>query len=104
MNRDPTTLGPIDWLALRENRVANPICERPRDWQGAAIGHHDTAFSLNIATLEGAAAKVPDLAAVHYHLGMSYAAAGLPEKSAEQLKKALSLEPDGTARRASGRH
>ena len=54
-------------------------------------------FKDAIATLEGAAAKLPDLAAVHYHLGMSYAAAGQPEKAAEQLKKALALEPDGTA-------
>lgn len=50
-----------------------------------------------IATLEGAAAKLPDLAAVHYHLGMSYGAAGQADRAAEQLKKALALEPDGTA-------
>ncbi|SDJ64106.1 MULTISPECIES: tetratricopeptide repeat protein [Bradyrhizobium] len=50
-----------------------------------------------IGTLEAAAAKLPDLAALHYHLGMSYKAAGEPEKAAEQLKTALSLEPDGTA-------
>ena len=47
--------------------------------------------------LEGVAAKQPNLAAVHYHLGMSYTAAGQPEKAAEQLKLALALEPDGTA-------
>lgn len=51
----------------------------------------------SVATLEAAAAKLPSLAAVHYHLGMSYAAAGQPDKSAEELKKALALEPDGTA-------
>jgi hypothetical protein len=28
---------------------------------------------------------------------MSYAAAGQPDKAAEQLKAALALEPDGTA-------
>ncbi len=50
-----------------------------------------------ISTLEAAAAKLPDLAAVHYHLGMSYGAAGQADKAAEQLKKALELEPDGTA-------
>jgi len=54
-------------------------------------------FKEAIATLEGAAAKMPDLAAVRYHLGMSYAGAGLADKSAEQLKRALELEPDGTA-------
>ena len=54
-------------------------------------------FKDAIAALEGAVAKLPDMAVVHYHLGMSYAAAGLAEKSAEQLKMALALEPDGTA-------
>ncbi|MEH2496238.1 tetratricopeptide (TPR) repeat protein [Bradyrhizobium sp. AZCC 1678] len=47
-----------------------------------------------IATLEAAAAA--NLAAVHYHLGMSYAAAGQAEKAAERFKTAFSLEPDGT--------
>jgi cellulose synthase operon protein C len=50
-----------------------------------------------ISTLEGALAKLPDLAAVRYHLGMSYAATGAADKAAEQLKAALNLEPDGTA-------
>ena len=50
-----------------------------------------------IAALEPAVAKLPDLSAARYHLGMSYAAGGQPEKAAEQLKKALDLEPDGTA-------
>jgi Flp pilus assembly protein TadD len=54
-------------------------------------------YTGSISTLEGAAAKLPDLAAVHYHLGMSYGAAGQADKAAEQLKKALTLEPDGTA-------
>jgi tetratricopeptide (TPR) repeat protein len=49
-----------------------------------------------IATLEPAATSMPNLSAVHYHLGMSYAAAGQTEKAAERLKTAFSLEPDGT--------
>ena len=59
--------------------------------------HRRGEFKDAISTLEGAAAKVPNAAVVHYHLGMSYAAAGHSEKAAEQLKTALSLEPDGTA-------
>ncbi|KRQ94740.1 hypothetical protein CQ12_04210 [Bradyrhizobium jicamae] len=47
-----------------------------------------------IATLEAAATT--NVAAVHYHLGMSYAAAGQAEKAAEKFKTAFSLEPDGT--------
>ncbi|MBR0697786.1 tetratricopeptide repeat protein [Bradyrhizobium lablabi] len=54
-------------------------------------------FKEAIATLEPAAQKLPNLAAVHYHLGMSYAAAGMQDKAAEQLNKAMSLEPEGTA-------
>jgi tetratricopeptide (TPR) repeat protein len=50
-----------------------------------------------MSVLEPAAAKLPDLAAVHYHLGMSYKAAGETAKAAEQLNKAMALEPDGTA-------
>ena len=46
--------------------------------------------------LEAAQAKLPNSAAVHYHLGMSYAASGQPEKAADQFKSALVLEPDGT--------
>jgi len=55
----------------------------------------------SVVTLEKAAEKLPSLAAVHYHLGMSYAAAGQPDKSVAALKKALELEPDGTALKAS---
>ena len=53
-------------------------------------------FKGAIATLEPAAASMPNLSAVHYHLGMSYAAAGQTEKAAERFKTAFSLEPDGT--------
>jgi len=49
-----------------------------------------------VASLEAVAAKLPNLAAVHYHLGMSYAATGQAEKAKDQLNKAFSLEPDGT--------
>jgi lipoprotein NlpI len=39
---------------------------------------------------------LPELAAVHYHLGMSYAAVGRADLAKEQFQKALTLEPDGT--------
>ena len=53
-------------------------------------------FKGAIATLETAAAGAANLPAVQYHLGMSYAAAGQPEKAAERFKTAFALEPDGT--------
>jgi cellulose synthase operon protein C len=61
------------------------------------VQYRQREFKNAIATLQRAAAKAPNLAAVHYHLGMSYAADGQPEKATEQLKMALALEPDGTA-------
>lgn len=53
-------------------------------------------FKGAIATLEDAASKMPNLSALQYHLGMSYAAAGEQEKAAGRFQTALSLEPDGT--------
>ena len=49
-----------------------------------------------VTILEGAAKKLPNLAAVRYHLGQSYVAAGQSAKAAEQFRAALNLEPDGT--------
>ena len=53
-------------------------------------------YAASISTLEAAQAKLPKSAPVLYHLGMSYAAAGQPEKAVEQFKLAAALEPDGT--------
>jgi tetratricopeptide (TPR) repeat protein len=61
------------------------------------VQYRQREFKNAIATLEAAAAKAPNLAVIHYHLGVSYAADGQPEKAGEQLKMALALEPDGTA-------
>jgi cellulose synthase operon protein C len=49
-----------------------------------------------IAILEDASKKLPNLAALKYHLGTSYMAGGQTAKAAEQFKAALALEPDGT--------
>lgn len=49
-----------------------------------------------IAILEPAAAKSPNLSAVHYHLGVAYAADGQAQKAKEELDRAAKLEPDGT--------
>jgi tetratricopeptide (TPR) repeat protein len=54
-------------------------------------------FKNSVEILEGAQSKLPDSAAVRYHLAMSYLATGEPEKASEQLKTALNLESDETA-------
>jgi cellulose synthase operon protein C len=53
-------------------------------------------YKAAVSVLENAATKAPKLAALHYHLGMSYKAAGASDKAEEQFKTALDLEPDGT--------
>ena len=54
-------------------------------------------YRAAIALLEKAAAKLPNSAAVRYHLGESYQASGAPDKASEAFKVALALEPDGTS-------
>lgn len=66
-----------------------------RDTYAWALYRKDD-FAQAAPILEDVVAKLPNLAAVHYHLGMSYGSLGQLEKSVEQLKLALSLEPDGT--------
>jgi tetratricopeptide (TPR) repeat protein len=50
-------------------------------------------FKAAIELLEEAQQQLPNLALVHYHLGMSYLATGQLAKASEQLKKALELLP-----------
>lgn len=49
-----------------------------------------------ISILEHAAAKSANLSAVHYHLGLAYAADGQAQKAKEELATAAKLEPEGT--------
>ena len=75
---------------LRSSNV--PQFEDTFGWAQYKQGDYKNALS----TLEAAQTKMPDLAVIRYHLGMSYAAVGQTEKAAEQFKAALALEPDGT--------
>jgi len=81
-------------FSLAENLKSStvPQFQDTYGWAQFKKGDSKTA----VATLEAAQDKLPNLAAVHYHLGVSYAATGKSDKAAEQFKKALDLEPDGT--------
>jgi cellulose synthase operon protein C len=59
-------------------------------WVYYCQGDYKTASSL----LEEAAAELPNVPEVRYHLGMTYIATGQPVKAVEQLKKALELAAD----------
>ncbi|KJC53631.1 hypothetical protein UP10_41770 [Bradyrhizobium sp. LTSPM299] len=73
---------------LRKSEV--PQFKDTLGWASYHHGDYQTAVSLSKA----AVAALPDQAAVHYHLGMSYIAIGEPTKASEQLKEALELAPN----------
>ena len=89
---DKASLDRAFGLAEKLKDLNVPQFEDTRGWAQYKRGNINDA----VATLEEAAKKLPKLAAVRYHLGMSYAAAGQTAKAAEQFKAALALEPDGT--------
>lgn len=84
-------------LADRLKDVKLPQFQDTYGWAQFKKGDYKAA----IAILEPAAANLPKSAAVHYHLGMSYAASGDAQKASDQFKIAQSLEPDGTPLKAS---
>ncbi len=57
-------------------------------------------YPAAITFLEDAAAKLPNLALVQYHLGMSYLAAGQSDKASERFNKARELAPNDTELKA----
>ena len=81
----------------RAYAIAAPLAQSPvpnfKDtlgWLNYRRGDYRNAIPL----LEDAAKALPNTALVHYHLGMSYIAAGQSEKALEELKKASALEPN----------
>lgn len=79
-------------LAQQLRGAALPSIQDTVGWAQYRSGDYAKA----VATLEDVVVKLPNLAAAHYHLGMSYKAAGQADKAAAQFKAALDLEPDGT--------
>jgi tetratricopeptide (TPR) repeat protein len=72
-------------LGLRRTQV--PQFKDTLGWVHYHRGEHKAAHSY----LEEAAAGLPDMAIVRYHLGMNLIALGEPAKAEEQLKKAIEL-------------
>ncbi len=79
---------------LSEKLKSSNVPQFQDTWGWAQYKRGDVKGAID--TLEAAVPAMSNLAVVHYHLGMSYAAAGQTEKAAERLKTAFSLEPDGT--------
>jgi tetratricopeptide (TPR) repeat protein len=89
---DKPSLDRANSLAESLKNSTVPQFEDTYGWSQFKRGDYKAA----VATLEAALAKAPKVSALHYHLGMSYAAIGERDKAAEQFKTALELEPDGT--------
>jgi len=81
-------------IALAENLKAAPVPQFQDTYGWALYKRGD--FSGSVSILEAVQAKLPKLASVHYHLGMSYAESGQADKAATHFRAALELEPDGT--------
>ena len=77
-------------LAAGLRKIDAPQFKDTLGWVHYQRGEHKAALPL----LEEAATALPNLAMVHYHLGLTYAAVGDNTKAAEQLKKALELTPN----------
>ena len=73
---------------LRKSQIPN--FKDTLGWIDYLRGDYKSATGL----LEEAAAALPNLAVVQYHLGMSYIATGQVAKASEQFNKALALQPD----------
>ena len=58
------------------------------------VDYREGDFKDAVPLLEAAAAALPDLALVHYHLGMSYIGIGQTAKASDQLKLAINGASD----------
>lgn len=80
--------------ALAESLKAANIPQFQDTIGWARFKQGDTKSAIPI--LETVAAKSPNFAAVHYHLGLAYAADGRAQKAKDELATAAKAEPDGT--------
>ncbi len=74
-------------VALKSSQV--PQFQDTLGWVEYQSGNYAAA----LASLEPAAQKLPNLPLVHYHLGMSYLAAGDQDKANSEFKKVKELAP-----------
>jgi tetratricopeptide (TPR) repeat protein len=87
---DKASLDRAQALAAGLQKSSVPQFQDTLGWVSYREGNYKVAVTL----LENAATALPNIAGIHYHLGMSYVASGQPDKGAEQLKMALSQAPD----------
>ena len=91
---DPASLKRAESLAasLRESGV--PEFKDTLGW----VSFREGKFADAIPLLEQASAALPNLALVHYHLGMSYLAVGRNKSALNEFQTALAKSPDDRLR------
>ena len=87
---DKASLERANSLAVLLTKSQIPQFKDTLGWVAYQRGDYTAAISL----LEGAAAQLPNVPLVHYHLGMSYLATGQDAKASEQFNKARELAPN----------
>jgi len=86
---DKASLDRAQGLAEALRKYPQPQFKDTLGWVSYRQGDYKAAIPL----LEEAVKGLPNLALVHYHLGMSFVAAGQPEKAGEQFKTAIGQAP-----------
>ena len=87
---DKASLDQAQMLATGLRKYQVPQFKDTLGW----VSYHQGDYKTAVPLLEDAVKGLPNLALVHYHLGMSYAAAGQTQKAVEQFKTALGQTPD----------
>ena len=86
---DKASLDRAQALAASLRKTEVPQFKDTIGWVQYREGDYKTAGAL----LQEAATALPDVALIHYHLGMSYEATGQNAMAAEQFKTALTKSP-----------
>jgi len=86
---DKASLDRAEVLAASLRKTEVPQFKDTIGWVQYREGDYKTAGAL----LQEAATALPDVALIHYHLGMSYEATGQNALAAEQFKTALTKSP-----------
>jgi cellulose synthase operon protein C len=86
---DKASLAQAQALAARLRQSPVPQFRDTLGW----ARYHSGDVAEAVPLLQEAADALPDLAVVHYHLGMSYLATGQAAKAVEEFKAALTKDP-----------
>ena len=86
---DKASLDRAEELAVMLRQSQVPQFEDTLAW----ISYREGDVKAAIPQLQQAASTLPDVALIHYHLGIAYMASGLTGKAADEFKSALTMSP-----------